>query len=250
MPCMRLRPYLLPWLWVGNGSWVGGGTRRSLDTAPGQTLNPPPGKHRKGWPPPQTKGIWTSPSLQLKSKGFYNQFYNVQQGGQGGLWLPIVGTTEWSVFSTNAQSRFASVVVAGVPRPPHLARHTWWRPCFYAVPEATHEASWGPLKGTVSLIQYKEVKANFCGREKEGHFHYKNFLRALEWVPTWHTYTVGTKSLLSDWLQFSESQSERSILCLPCRYVMWVLILKLSKSFYHESDLLFYAHKSWLSICR
>ena len=106
------------------------------------------------------------------------------------------------------------------------------------------------LIGVIPHVLYLEIKANFCGRKKEGHFHYKNFLRALKWVPTWYTYTVGTKSLLSDWLQFSVSQSERSILCLPCRYVMWVLILKLSKSFYNESDLLFYAHKSWLSIWR
>ena len=60
------------------------------------------------------------------------------------------------------------------------------------------------------------------------------------------SYTIATKSLLSDWLQCSESQSERSILWLSCRHIMWVLILKLSKSFYSESDLLFYAHKSWL----
>ena len=32
--------------------------------------------------------------------------------------------------------------------------------------------------------------------------------------------------------------------------IVWVLILKLSKSFYNESDLLFYAHKSWLSTWR
>ena len=31
---------------------------------------------------------------------------------------------------------------------------------------------------------------------------------------------------------------------------MWVLILKLSKSFYNESDHPFHAHKSWLLICR
>ena len=60
----------------------------------------------------------------------------------------------------------------------------------------------------VPHIRYKKFKANFCGREKEGHFQYKNFLRALKWAPTWYTYTVGTKSLLFDWLQFSESQSE------------------------------------------
>ena len=89
---------------------------------------------------------------------------------------------------------------------------------------------------TPHIFNIRKLKANFCGREKEGHFHYKNFLRALKWVPTWYTYTVGTKSLLSDWLPFTESQSERSILCLPCRYVMRVLILKLSKSFYNESE--------------
>ena len=29
-------------------------------------------------------------------------------------------------------------------------------------------------------VLYLEIKANFCGRKKEGHFHYKNFLRALK----------------------------------------------------------------------
>ena len=87
-----------------------------------------------------------------------------------------------------------------------------------------------------------KLKANFIGHKKEGHFHYKNFLRALKWVPTWYTYMIATKSLLSDWLQCSESQSERSILWLSCRYIMWVLILKLSQSFYNESDLLFHVH--------
>ena len=32
----------------------------------------------------------------------------------------------------------------------------------------------------------------------------------------------------------------------PPQYVMWVLFLKLSKSFYNENDLLFLVHKSWL----
>ena len=40
-------------------------------------------------------------------------------------WAPsIFGTTKTSSFSTNAQSRFASVVFDGVLGPPHLARHT------------------------------------------------------------------------------------------------------------------------------
>ena len=55
-----------------------------------------------------------------------------------------------SAFSTNAQSRFASVVVDGVLGPPRLARHTWRCPCISVVPEATHEASRGPEKGAVS----------------------------------------------------------------------------------------------------
>ena len=55
-----------------------------------------------------------------------------------------------SVFSTNAQSRFASVVVDGVLGPPRLTRHTWQCPCISVVPEATHEASRGPEKGAVS----------------------------------------------------------------------------------------------------
>ena len=38
------------------------------------------------------------------------------------------------------------------------------------------------------------------------------------------------------------------ILWLLCTwYIMWVLILKLLKSFYNENYLLFHVHKSWLS---
>ena len=55
-----------------------------------------------------------------------------------------------SAFSTNAQSRFASVVVDGVLGLPRLARHTCRCPCISVVPEATHEASRGPEKGAVS----------------------------------------------------------------------------------------------------
>ena len=50
-----------------------------------------------------------------------------------------------SAFSTNAQSRFASVVDS-VLGPPRLAWHT--SDC--VVPQAMHEASQGPLKGTRS----------------------------------------------------------------------------------------------------
>ena len=58
-----------------------------------------------------------------------------------------------SAFSTNAQSRFASVVVDGVLGPPRLARHTRRCPCISVVPEATHGASRGPEKGAVSAAQ-------------------------------------------------------------------------------------------------
>ena len=30
------------------------------------------------------------------------------------------------------------------------------------------------------ISNIRKLKANFCGREKEGHFHSKNFLRALK----------------------------------------------------------------------
>ena len=55
-----------------------------------------------------------------------------------------------SAFSTNTQSRLASIVVDGVLGPLRLTRHTWWCCCISVVPEATHEASRGPEKGTVS----------------------------------------------------------------------------------------------------
>ena len=106
------------------------------------------------------------------------------------------------------------------------------------------------LLKSIHMPYIYKLKANFCGHEKEGHFHYKNFLRALKWVPAWHTYTVGTKYFSLIGSQKIVANQRAGILCLPCRYIMWVLILKLSKSFYNESDLLFHAHKSWLLICR
>ena len=65
--------------------------------------------------------------------------------GQGDQGLPIFGTTKTSVFSTNAQSRFASVVADGVLGPLRLARHV-----VAVAPEATYKASRGPEKGAVS----------------------------------------------------------------------------------------------------
>ena len=60
----------------------------------------------------------TSPPLLL-----HNQLLSGGQTGGPGP-FPIFRTTNESVFSTNAQSRFASVVLDGVLGPPRLARHT------------------------------------------------------------------------------------------------------------------------------
>ena len=40
---------------------------------------------------------------------------------------------------TNTQSRFVTVVLNGVLRPPHLSCHFWECPCISKVPEAMHE---------------------------------------------------------------------------------------------------------------
>ena len=34
--------------------------------------------------------------------------------------------------------------------------------------------------GTQHMSSIEKLKGNFCGHKKEGHFHYKNFLRALK----------------------------------------------------------------------
>ena len=71
------------------------------------------------------------------------QFYSVD-------FLQSRITEEKFVFSTNTQSRFASVVLDAILEPPFIAEHTQQRPSFSAVPEAMHEASQGPLNGAVS----------------------------------------------------------------------------------------------------
>ena len=47
-----------------------------------------------------------------------------QKGPRRPRLTPSFGTMKTSAFSTNAQSRFASVVVDGVLGPPRLACHT------------------------------------------------------------------------------------------------------------------------------
>ena len=76
---------------------------------------------------------------------------------RGGPGPPIVVTTKTNAFSTNALSRFASLIPDGV----HSAAHLTRCPCFSVVPEAMHEANQWPLKGTVSA-----QKALLGGTEK------------------------------------------------------------------------------------
>ena len=64
--------------------------------------------------------------------------------------LPVSGTVKASVFSTNTQSRFASIVLDSVLGPPCLAQNTWRCPFISVVLEATQEASPGPLKVLLS----------------------------------------------------------------------------------------------------
>ena len=49
----------------------------------------------------------------------------VKRGLRGAIGTPpIFGTSKTSAFSTNAKSRFASVVFDGVLGPPRLGQHT------------------------------------------------------------------------------------------------------------------------------
>ena len=43
---------------------------------------------------------------------------------------------------------------------------------------------WLVGENRLHISNLRKLKANFCYREKEGHFPYKNFLRALKRVPT------------------------------------------------------------------
>ena len=54
------------------------------------------------------------------------------------------------MLSTNALSRFASIVLDSVLEPARLARHAGRCPCIFVVPEAMHEVLRGPLMGIVS----------------------------------------------------------------------------------------------------
>ena len=77
-------------------------------------------------------------------------------------------------------------------------------------------------------------------QEKEGHFHYKNFLRASKWGITCHTCSIIAKSLY--WGLGLSLIHSKGILGWWSRHGMWYFFSKLSKSFLNESDLLFVVH--------
>ena len=75
-----------------------------------------------------------------------------RKGGEakGAQTLPKFGTTKRRVFSTNAQSKLASVLVDAALGLPGLAWHTSQCPFISVAPKATGKARRGPLKGAVS----------------------------------------------------------------------------------------------------
>ena len=69
---------------------------------------------------------------------------------QLGPWGPsppplISGSIKTSEFSTNAQSRFLSVVLGDVSEPLRLSRHFSWCPRFSVVPNLHRRQGWGPF---------------------------------------------------------------------------------------------------------
>ena len=89
------------------------------------------------------------------------------------------------------------------------------------------------------LLDWRSIDLSGA-RQKEGHFHYKIFLRASKWGIACHTCSIIPKSLY--WGLGLSLIHSKGILGWWSRYGMWYLISKLSKSFYNESDLLFLVH--------
>ena len=115
---------------------------------------------------------WTAwnPYLGAYSPCLYQVSHCTQMGG--GRTIEIFEITATSAFSTNIQSRFASVVLDSVLGPLRLAWHTWWCPCFSVVPAASHNMSWRPLKVAVTAqkaLQGSELQSRemLVGMEKK-----------------------------------------------------------------------------------
>ena len=80
-----------------------------------------------------------------------------------------------SAYLTNAQSRFAIVILDNVLRPPCLTQHNRRCPCFSLVPEAMQEATLSAPEGAVSAekaLQESETKTRelLVGTEEESVF--------------------------------------------------------------------------------
>ena len=71
-----------------------------------------------------TAGIKALDCLQSVFSLHVYKSSTMRWGGQGAGALPIFGASKTSAFSTNAQSRFVSVVLDGVLGPPHVLRQT------------------------------------------------------------------------------------------------------------------------------
>ena len=193
--------------------------------------------HRCPWNPPHVK-VWS-----------ITQFFSVD-------FLPSRICVK-NVFFTNSKSRLAAVVLGRVSGHPRLTWYPWQCQSFSVAMKATHEARtvqgpwrvlcqlkktfkgprqrqrscWEERKGKVFpwhgvtlLLDRRSIDLSGA-RGKEGHFHYKNFLRASKWGVTWHTCSIIPKSQYCG-LGLIPILSI-GILGWWSRYGKWYLILKL-----------------------
>ena len=88
-----------------------------------------------------TPPLIPSEEAQVRS---LTQFYSV------GFSQSRIGVEKFVIINAHNQGLRQVFLTVAWEGPLCLARHTWRCPCFSVVPEATHEASRGPLKGAVS----------------------------------------------------------------------------------------------------
>ena len=92
--------------------------------------------------------------LGILSVAIFCRYAHFTPGGAG---PPIFIATNKNAFSTNAQSRFASVALDGALRPLRLARHTWKCPCFSVVPKQRTCRGWAQKALQGSETKTKEL---------------------------------------------------------------------------------------------
>ena len=130
--CTSGSPRTWPSRW---GGWIGRrtcGTRRSWGW-PASLLRSAPSLSSSSSPPHQPLSVNSSKS------GHQLNFYPLDFS------LSRIG-----VNRCVSNKRTIKVYVSCFQQWATVTQHTWQRPCISVVPEAMHEASWGPLKGTVS----------------------------------------------------------------------------------------------------